>query len=343
MATWSNQGGTATIIAVTGVDLSVPFTITENSVARAWSSDTTTASIYDRDGTAATVATFTFTQGASGAATMSLTSAQLTTLGVGTFRYAVINSTSGGVETAWVVGQFSILNPWEGGTATTGVTVAITTGGGITIDIAVTATAATQITVADAGGYFAATNVETMGQELGARINGLQRLPTSVIAQSIPRTQVRDNLTASFVSGQQSFVLVWLPAGLISTISFSSATTAAITPTAQWFSVYSSARALLAVTADDTTTAWAANTIKTLTISGGYTVPTEGYYYLGAMVAAATVPTLLGYVSSTVSNVLPLIVSGRDTTNTGLTTPGTAPSTAAAFSVLAGDPYAYVS
>lgn len=178
-------------------------------------------------------------------------------------------------------------------------------------------------------------------------LNPRAYLPTAAIAQTCARSDATSNALTGLATGRQSFCLIYLPAGTINSITVVSGGTAANTPTNQWFSIYSTARAKLAVTADDTTTAWGTNTAKTLTISGGYTVPTEGLYYLGVMVAAAVVPTIAGFVSgngnATVAS-LPPIIAGHDATNTGLTTPATAPATAAALTTNAqASFYAYVS
>ena len=177
-----------------------------------------------------------------------------------------------------------------------------------------------------------------------ARTNGQRFLPTAALAQTTSRSDAISNISP-LSSGRLSFHLIWLPAGTYNSITFVSANTAATTPTNQWFAIYdASTRAKLAVTADDTSTAWAANTAKTLTISGGVTL-TEGAYYVGIMVAAAVVPTLYGVSTSASSavNNLPPIVTGADTTNVGLTTPATAPATAAALTGSTLAPYAYVS
>ena len=229
---------------------------------------------------------------------------------------------------------------------------------GVTGSISMTTVnkAASEVTVADAGDYFAGTTAETVLQNIGARVpaattyhrldrdNATRYLPTAAIAQSVARQDVNVSTFGFLSTGAQSFALCWLPAGTISSISFMSGTTAAVSPTNQWFSIYDSSRNKLAVTADDTTTAWAANTLKTLTISGGYTVATEGYYYIGIMVAAATVPTLYGSnITATNMIALPPVMGGRDATNTGLTTPATAPATAAALTVTSGVMWCYVS
>lgn len=165
-----------------------------------------------------------------------------------------------------------------------------------------------------------------------------------VLAETLPRASHIASQSV-LVSGRQSFVRLWLEAGmLVSNITFVSGTTAAVTPTAQWFSLYDDALAKLAVTADDTTTAWAGGpTRKTLAVASPYTITASGFYRLGIMVAAATVPTLLGAASSSVVIGLAPFILGADTTNTGLTTPSTAPNPAAALSAGGSIPYAYVS
>ena len=113
----------------------------------------------------------------------------------------------------------------------------------------------------------------------------------------------------------------------VSSISLFSGTTAAGTPTAQWFCLYSAAGAKLAVTNDDTTTAWAANALKTLSIVQPYIPPDDATVYVGCMVAATTPPSLSGPVATVSSafGLLPPIIGGNSTGS--LTTPSTAPAT----------------
>ena len=98
------------------------------------------------------------------------------------------------------------------------------------------------------------------------------------------------------------------------------------------------------MTIDATTAAWSANTVKTLALATPYTVTADGYFYIGIMIAAATVPTLNGptLLSVSIGGIAP-IVNGNDATNTGLTTPATAPATAAALTATGQGFYAYVS
>ena len=168
-------------------------------------------------------------------------------------------------------------------------------------------------------------------------------LPSAgAVAATLPRTTPFANLPASLVSGREQVILIWLDAGtVITSISFWSGSTAAVTPTNQWFSIRDVNRNLKAITVDGTTGGWNAVVEKTLNLTAPFTVPTSGFFYLGCMVAAATPPTLLGvaYAAGTAVSGKPPIVTGFDGTNTGLTTPATAPAVSAAYTVAALLPY----
>lgn len=159
--------------------------------------------------------------------------------------------------------------------------------------------------------------------------------------ETVERQAVADDL-AALASGTLFLVATDLPAGLlVNSITFVAGATGVGTPLNQWFALYDSGLNKLAVTADDTTTAWSANAAKTLAISGGYRTQLAGLTYLGCMVKATTVPSLLGVAAkSAVAGLTPKLDGGS---TTGLTTPATAPSPAAAITVGAGVPYAYVS
>ncbi len=105
--------------------------------------------------------------------------------------------------------------------------------------------------------------------------------------------------------------------------------------------LYNVNRNLLATTSNDTTTAWAANTVKTLNLTAAYTVPYTGFYYLGIMVAATTVPTIKGHTAFTATNVHGLAPITNGTSSTGLTT--ALPNPAAAITVATTSAYGYVS
>lgn len=142
---------------------------------------------------------------------------------------------------------------------------------------------------------------------------------TGTIAETISRNLCIESNTAILTSGTLVLYPVLLFAGqTVSNISFFSATTAAGTPTNQFFALYSRRGALLARSNDDTTTAWPANTIKTLAMATAYTVQATDIYYVGIMVAATTVPTLK---MQTLGNNLPVPAPFlRGGSNSGLTT-----------------------
>lgn len=173
--------------------------------------------------------------------------------------------------------------------------------------------------------------------DLASGGNGLLR--SGAIAETVPRWLAATNATV-LSTGRMSLVGIHLEAGqVVSNISFMSATTALGTGTHQWFALYSSARALLGQTANDTSTAWGANSVKTLAMATPYTVTASGLYYLGINVTATTVPTLFAYAGNANPIGLTPILTG--TSDSSLTS--TAPATATAITAAANVPYAYVS
>jgi len=156
--------------------------------------------------------------------------------------------------------------------------------------------------------------------------------PDTFYRRNMPRIGLYDSAgdtgQVALATGVMTSVPIFLFAGdVITNISVRSGATAAGTPTNYWLALYSDAAtpALLAQTADQTTTAWAANTTKTLALSSPYTVLRTGVYWVGIMVTATTPPTLLGNVAA------PAIVTGErnlsQSSGAGLTT--TAPATIA--------------
>lgn len=160
--------------------------------------------------------------------------------------------------------------------------------------------------------------------------------------ETMARQIVADDLTTALASGTLVLVAADLPGDLlVNNISFVSGSTAAATPTHQWFGLFDASLKCLAVTSDDTSTAWAANAAKTLAISGGFRTTYAGLHYIGVMVAATTVPSLAGSNSrNAVSGLAPKLCGSS---STGQTTPFTVGNTAAALTTLGPLPYAYVS
>jgi hypothetical protein len=117
----------------------------------------------------------------------------------------------------------------------------------------------------------------------------------NTVAETANRMLVTETNLAALTSGTLFMQAIYLRAGQVCTnISFFSATTAAGTPTNQFFALYDNNRALLAQSANATTGAWAANTLKTLAMTAPFTATYTGLHYVGIMVTATTVPTLKG-------------------------------------------------
>lgn len=168
--------------------------------------------------------------------------------------------------------------------------------------------------------------------------------PDDALAQTLPRigTSIA-NLGSALASGTLCVWAVELFANqTVSAATFLSGTTALASATHQWAILLDGDRQALAVSADDTTGAWAANAPKTFSYAEPYRVTTSGLYYVGLMVAATTVPSLLGIADAqTAVSALPPMTAA--TADTSQTTPPTLPFTAADFTVKAQHVYAYLS
>lgn len=158
----------------------------------------------------------------------------------------------------------------------------------------------------------------------------------------LPRALCGGNLAALTTQVLLSTPIHLEAGDLVSNLTFMSATTAANTPTNWWFALYDDGTtpALVGQTADQTTTAWAANTAMTKALATAYLVPRSGIYYAAIMVKATAVPTLVG-ASVHHANVAGAIVSGQkilaQTSGSSLT--DTAPATIATPTTVATIPY----
>lgn len=154
--------------------------------------------------------------------------------------------------------------------------------------------------------------------------------PTGYKAETM-RRQGLTNFAAT-QNGKEVVSAIYLQAGtVVSTVSLWAGSTALSGGTNQWFTLRDANLNLLRVTNDDTSTAWAIGTEKTLTLSSSYTVTTSGLFYVGVMVAASTtVPSLVcdgnAVPSQGLMNKAPALC-GFDNTHTGLTNPASAPAT----------------
>lgn len=166
--------------------------------------------------------------------------------------------------------------------------------------------------------------------------------PTTFYRANQPRVGLYDSASDSgsvaLTTQVMTSVPVFLAAGdVITNISFISGATAAGTPTNWWFALYSNAStpALLSQSADQTSTAWAAFTTKTLALAAAQTITQTGVYWAAIHVKATTVPTLLGSIA-----VKPIVTGERNLAQTsGSALTATAPATIATPTVANFAPY----
>lgn len=165
---------------------------------------------------------------------------------------------------------------------------------------------------------------------------------TGTLAETFPRHICTEVNTTMAASGTLNMQLIYLKAGqLVTSISLCSATTAANTPTHYLFGLFDSSRNLLATSTDQTSTAWAANTYKTLAMTTPYRVTTSGLYYIGYFMTATTVPTLKGHLAKGATQLNGTAPITGGSSSTGLTT--ALPNPAAAITVQTTSFYAAVS
>lgn len=175
---------------------------------------------------------------------------------------------------------------------------------------------------------------------------GTRSLDLARRAGALSETFSRMGATLSnpvLISGQPQFAALPLLAGQVVTkIVFFSGSTPLAGGKNQWFALWGASLNRLAVTSDDGSAAWAANTEKQLALTTPYTVPADGLYYVSVMVNATTVPNLIGINSVALGpGRLDPILFGRDQTNTGQTGPASAPAVAT-LTPNAGYPWAWV-
>ena len=145
--------------------------------------------------------------------------------------------------------------------------------------------------------------------------------------------------TGALTTQVMTSVALYLRKGdVVTSLTFRSGATAAGTPTNWWFALYSSAAtpALLGQSADQTSTAWAANTNKTLALASPVTIKDDGVYWAAVMVKATTVPSLVGVSTTAFAAIVTGEKSLAQTSGSALTT--TAPATIATPTAVATVP-----
>lgn len=166
------------------------------------------------------------------------------------------------------------------------------------------------------------------------------QLPSGAGGMTNPRGVGALSNIAALSTGRLTLVAARIKAGdVVSSITFRSAVTALSAGSNQWFALFDKDRVQRAISADDTNTAWAASSGKTLAMTAPWTATYTGLVYLGICVVATTVPTLAGTNGSAeVNGIAPILVGNS---NTGLTNPASAPSTANALTPVGLLPFAY--
>lgn len=166
---------------------------------------------------------------------------------------------------------------------------------------------------------------------------------TGTIAETMQRELCTEtNGVVPTVSGTLWLQAIYLRAGqVISNIILSSGSTAAGTPTNARAGLFDNQRNKLAETANQTTTAWAANTVKTLALTATYRVPSSGVYYIGFYMTATTIITMKGFTARTATHLASLAPVLQGASTPSLTT--ALPSAADAITVSTASMYAAVS
>ena len=147
-------------------------------------------------------------------------------------------------------------------------------------------------------------------------------------AETVPRNLCPEINATAATTGQVLATLIYINSGVtVTNISYWSATTAANGPTHWNFGLYDSSLNRLATGTDQTTTAWGANTLKTLAMQTPYVVTTTGVYYVTFMMTVSTtVPTLKGYTATTTGSMRAQAPALQGVSSTTYTT-GDAPAT----------------
>lgn len=167
----------------------------------------------------------------------------------------------------------------------------------------------------------------------------LQGSPGSFRAQNMSALSINADLAALTTQVMLSVALPLQIGELVTNLTFTSGATAAGTPTNWWFALYDPSGALMAQTADQTNTAWAANTSKTVALATAQRTTASGVHYAAIMVKASTPPTLIG------ANLALAVASGAiasskvlaQTSGSSLT--ATAPATIATPTTVANVPF----
>lgn len=167
---------------------------------------------------------------------------------------------------------------------------------------------------------------------------------SGVFRSNMPVWTVANTTTAIAATGVMASYAINLYAGdVVTNISFVSGGTASSATTHWWFALYDtqSTPALIAQTADQTSTAWGASTLKTLAVTTPYQVTTGGVYYISVSVTGTTVPTMQGMTVNTLGGAGYVNQKALAQTS-GSAVGATAPATITSASNVQAVPYCFV-
>lgn len=167
----------------------------------------------------------------------------------------------------------------------------------------------------------------------------LDGAPTAFRQSNMRQLDIDADLTCLTTQVMTSVAVPIQPGQLVTSITCKSGATAAGTPTNYWFALYSAAGVLLAQTADQTTTAWAANTVMTLNLATAQRVDSAGVVYVGLMVKATTTPTLIGKTVALAGAAASILSSKVLAQTSGSALTATAPGTIATPTTIATIPF----
>lgn len=144
--------------------------------------------------------------------------------------------------------------------------------------------------------------------------------------ETFSRAQATVSSVAFPAAGTVALQAIALPKSLLVTnIKWICGATAAITPAHWWFSLCDSSFITLRSTADQTSTAIAANTVYTKALSSTFTTTYEGLHYIAILHSSGTQPSSYGcsLTGSTIASQAPRVSLVGITGQTGAPSDGT--------------------
>ena len=179
-------------------------------------------------------------------------------------------------------------------------------------------------------------------RNVGDKLAGYNALdtasPDSFCVSNMGRFHASDPTIALATTGKMTLSKITLGAGdLVTNLSFVSGGTAGATMTAWWLALYRPDGTLMAQTADQVAGAIAANTLFTIALATPQRIrEASPFYRIGLMVAASTVPTVVGV---TLPPPIVAPAEGVLSEETAATYTTAAPATLPALTARRGAPY----